>query len=112
MTETVGARSRAQMVVAAAAVLTANGCKKAAPPPAPPPAEVAVVEVQPQRVPVSSEFTGEVQAYRRVEVRPRVEGSLSRARSPRAPWLSRVRCSTASIRCGPVLPIKAPWPAR
>jgi membrane fusion protein (multidrug efflux system) len=64
------------MVVAAAAVLTVYGCKKAAAPPAPPPPEVAVVEVQPQRVPVSSEFTGEVQAYRRVEVRPRVDGVI------------------------------------
>jgi membrane fusion protein (multidrug efflux system) len=76
VTETGGSRRLAQTVLAAAAVLLANGCKKAAAPPAPPPAEVAVVQVQPQRVPVSSEFTGEVQAYRRVEVRPRVDGVI------------------------------------
>jgi membrane fusion protein, multidrug efflux system len=53
-----------------------TGCKHSAPPPAPPPAEVAVVKVTPNPVPESFEFTGEVQSYRRVEVRARIEGVI------------------------------------
>jgi len=68
-------RRRAQAIVAAAAVL-AGGCKKAPAPQAPPPPEVAVVQVEPRRVPTSYEFTGEVQPYRRVEVRARVDGVI------------------------------------
>ena len=43
---------------------------------APPPPEVAVVQVEPRRVPTAYEFTGEVQPYRRVEVRARVDGVI------------------------------------
>ena len=35
-----------------------------------------MVQVEPQRVPTSYEFTGEVQPYRRVEVRARVDGVI------------------------------------
>jgi membrane fusion protein (multidrug efflux system) len=37
---------------------------------------VAVVAVQPKPVPESFEFTGEVQPYRRVEVRSRIDGVI------------------------------------
>jgi membrane fusion protein (multidrug efflux system) len=39
-----------------------------------PPAEVSVVTVRPATVPEAFEFPGQVEAYRRVEVRSRVEG--------------------------------------
>jgi membrane fusion protein, multidrug efflux system len=75
--ETGGARRGAWTVVATAALLVSvEGCKKGAAPPAPPPPEVAVVQVQPQRVPTSFDLTGEVQPYRRVEVRSRVDGVI------------------------------------
>ncbi len=41
-----------------------------------PPAEVGIVTVQPTTVPESFEFPGQVEAYRRVEVRSRVEGII------------------------------------
>jgi membrane fusion protein, multidrug efflux system len=70
-------RSRAHATAFAAASLFLGGaCKKNSAPPAPPPPEVAVVEVQPQRLATSFEFTGEVQPYRRVEVRARVDGVI------------------------------------
>jgi membrane fusion protein (multidrug efflux system) len=72
-----GARTRALATTAAAAsLLLVGACKKNAAPPSPPPPEVAVVEVQPQRLPTSFEYTGEVQPYRRVEVRARVDGVI------------------------------------
>jgi membrane fusion protein (multidrug efflux system) len=75
VSDTGGTRYRAGTIVAVAAVLAAlAGCKKAAAPPAPPPAEVAVTQVTPERLPTSVELTGEVQPYRRVEVRSRVDG--------------------------------------
>jgi membrane fusion protein (multidrug efflux system) len=69
------ARRRARAIVAGAAVL-AGACHKAPAPKAPPPPEVAVVQAEPRRVPTSYEFTGEVQPYRRVEVRARVDGVI------------------------------------
>jgi membrane fusion protein, multidrug efflux system len=75
--EMTGARVRALAArVAAASLVLVGACKKNATPPAPPPPEVAVVEVQPRRLPTSFEFTGEVQPYRRVEVRARVDGVI------------------------------------
>ena len=73
MRQTGRARQRARAIAAGAAVL-AGACKKDPPPPAPPPPEVAVVQVEPRRVPTAYDFTGEVQPYRRVEVRARVDG--------------------------------------
>lgn len=75
MRHTERARRRTRAIVAGAAVL-AGACKKAPAPQAPPPPEVAVVQVEPSRVPTSYEFTGEVQPYRRVEVRARVDGVI------------------------------------
>jgi membrane fusion protein (multidrug efflux system) len=75
--QTNGARARALAMIALTASLAATaGCKKSSAPPPPPPPEVAVVSVQPQRLPTSFEFTGEVQPYRRVEVRARVDGII------------------------------------
>jgi membrane fusion protein, multidrug efflux system len=72
-----GARRSARVIAAGVtAAIVAAACKKDAPPPAPPPPEVAVVQVEPRRVPTSYEFTGEVQPYRRVEVRARVDGVI------------------------------------
>lgn len=65
------ARSMAMM-----ASLLVAGCKGDAPPPAPPSPEVAVVKVTPKPVPEFFEFTGEVQPYRRVQVRARIDGVI------------------------------------
>jgi membrane fusion protein (multidrug efflux system) len=58
------------------AVLPAAGCKKAPPPQAPPPPDVVVVTVEPESIPETFEFAGDVQPYRRVEVRARVDGII------------------------------------
>jgi membrane fusion protein, multidrug efflux system len=72
-----GARRGARTIVAGvAAAVVAAGCRKDPAPQAPPPPEVAVVQVEPRRVPTSYDFTGEVQPYRRVEVRARVDGVI------------------------------------
>ena len=68
-----GARAIAAGVAAA---VVAGACRKDPTPQAPPPPEVAVVQVEPRRVPTSYVFTGEVQPYRRVEVRARVDGVI------------------------------------
>ena len=69
-------RQTGTAIAALAAVIVAGACKKAAPPGAPPPPEVAVVKVEPRRVPTTYDFTGEVQPYRRVEVRARTDGVI------------------------------------
>ncbi|MEO8200453.1 MAG: efflux RND transporter periplasmic adaptor subunit [Gemmatimonadota bacterium] len=58
------------------ALTTFAGCKSKAPPPAPPPTEVVVFTVGPQSIPELFEFSGEVQPFRRVEVRSRIDGIL------------------------------------
>jgi membrane fusion protein, multidrug efflux system len=74
--QTSTARIGALAIVGVAALSLIQGCKKNAAPPAPPPPEVAVVQVQPERLPTTFEFTGEVQPYRRVEVRARIDGII------------------------------------
>ncbi|HEY4649669.1 MAG TPA: biotin/lipoyl-binding protein, partial [Gemmatimonadales bacterium] len=76
MRQTSTARIGALAIVGVAALSLIQGCKKHAAPPAPPPPEVAVVQVQPERLPTTFEFTGEVQPYRRVEVRARIDGII------------------------------------
>jgi membrane fusion protein, multidrug efflux system len=72
-----GARRGARVIAAGVtAAVLAGACRKNAAPPAPPPPEVAVVQLEPRRVPTTYEFTGEVQPYRRVEVRARVDGVI------------------------------------
>lgn len=68
--------------IAALAAVSLAACNKAptAGPPAgagaPPPSEVAIVTVAAASVPLSYEFSAQVVPYRRVEVRPRVEGII------------------------------------
>ncbi|HEU4699338.1 MAG TPA: efflux RND transporter periplasmic adaptor subunit [Gemmatimonadales bacterium] len=64
------------LVLAGGVAVASAGCKKSAAPPAMPPAEVGVVTVAARAVPVSYEFSAEVQPYRRVEVRSRVDGII------------------------------------
>ena len=60
--------------LATLALLLASACgKSGGVPPAFPPAEVAVLTVRPATVPETFEFPGQVEPYRRVEVRSRVE---------------------------------------
>lgn len=54
------------------------GCKKDAPPPAPPPPQVDVITLSPSSVPTSYEFSAEVQPYRRIEVRARIDGIIEK----------------------------------
>jgi len=63
----------ALLLIFSALVLVA--CGKPAPPP-PPPTEVAVLAVQPRPVEDQYDFMGEVQAFRRVEVRAQVSGVI------------------------------------
>lgn len=58
-------------------LLAAAGCKRAAAGGGFPPPQVAIVTVQPTPVPEPFEFPGEVQPYRRVEVRSRVDGIIT-----------------------------------
>ncbi len=69
-------RQTGRLFAVVAAGVLAGACKKDAPPPPPPAPEVAVVKVEPKRVPTSYQFTGEVQPYRRVEVRARTDGVI------------------------------------
>lgn len=59
---------------AAGVLLITTACGQKGDPPAFPPPEVAVLTVSPTTVPETFEFPGQVQAYRRVEVRARVDG--------------------------------------
>ena len=69
-------RRRPTQLLAFAALLFPLACRKAPPPQAPPPSEVGIVTVAPAAVPVTYDFSGEVQPYRRVEVRARIEGVI------------------------------------
>lgn len=66
--------------VSALGLLALVACKPASPPqagmPAMPPAEVAIVKVAPQTVPVMLEYTGQITGVRDIEVRARVTGIL------------------------------------
>ena len=53
-----------------------SGCKQEAPPAAPVQPEVRVVVAVAQSVPLTREWVGRVEAYRQVEVRPQIEGTL------------------------------------
>jgi len=63
-----------------------------------PPAQVTVVTVQPQRVPLILEYTGQVAGYRDVEVRARVTGILLKRHYQEG---SRVRAGQALFRIDP-----------
>lgn len=67
---------RAALAVASLFVVAA--CSRGpAKPFAPPPTQVGVVTVSPTSIPEQYEFVGQVQPYRRVEVRSRVEGIVT-----------------------------------
>ena len=76
MRETYAVRLIGLAISASAVLGLMEGCKKNGPPPTPPPPEVAVVQVQPERLPTTFEFTGEVLPYRRVEIRGRIDGII------------------------------------
>ncbi|MEO7085838.1 MAG: efflux RND transporter periplasmic adaptor subunit [Gemmatimonadaceae bacterium] len=61
-----------------AAGLAFGACSDAAPPQqkAPPPPQVGIVSATPMTVPEAYEFSGQVQPFRRVEVRSRVDGII------------------------------------
>ncbi len=63
----------ALVVLLAAAALA---CGKKSPPPQFPPTEVGIVQVSPQNVAEEYEFVGQVEPFRRVEVRSRVDGII------------------------------------
>ncbi len=57
--------------------VAASACAKSeAAPPVMPPAQVGIVTVAPHPVPLTYEFTGQVEPFRRVEVRARVDGVI------------------------------------
>jgi membrane fusion protein (multidrug efflux system) len=60
--------------VVSGVALVAAGCGRRGGAPAFPPPEVAIVTVEPETVPEIFEFPGQVEAFRRVEVRARVDG--------------------------------------
>ena len=68
-------RRGALIVVLIVCAFVLLGCSKPTPPPAKPP-EVAVLAVAPRTVEDQYEFIGEVQAFRRVEVRAQVSGVI------------------------------------
>jgi len=68
---------RLQWLAVALVLITIAGCKRAAAGGGFPPPQVGIVTVQPQTVPEAFEFPGEVQPYRRVEVRSRVDGIIT-----------------------------------
>ncbi len=72
----------ASTLMALSALLFVSACAKKAPeaPPAMPPQEVQVEAVKAATVPVTFEFVGNVQAYRRVEVRSSVAGIITARR--------------------------------
>jgi membrane fusion protein (multidrug efflux system) len=66
---------RAALAAVCLTVVGASACRKETPPPPPPP-EVSVVTVRPTTVEDDVAFTGQVQAYRTVQVRAQVAGVI------------------------------------
>ena len=67
---------RAGVAVSGAVLIGAAACKQPAPQ-APPPSEVSYITVAPRDVEDNLEFTGQVQAYRTVQVRSRAAGIVT-----------------------------------
>jgi len=74
----VAARAPLALVLAAAALVAGCGEKNEAAKAPPPPPEVIVAPVRVATIPVLREYVGNVQAFRSVEVRARVEGILEK----------------------------------
>jgi membrane fusion protein (multidrug efflux system) len=69
---------RTGFVVSLIVFLAASACKESAPGAfKPPPAQVGIVTVQPERISEQFEFVGQVEPFRRVEVRSRVDGIVT-----------------------------------
>jgi membrane fusion protein (multidrug efflux system) len=67
--------SSLRLLASAALLIGSAGCERAAPKQfAPPPAQVGVVSVASTTIPESYSFVGQVEPFRRLEVRSRVEG--------------------------------------
>lgn len=69
-------RIRSSVAGAAAFIVMLAACSRKPAPPQFPPTEVSIVEIRPGTVAQAYEFAGEVLSYRRVDVRPRVEGII------------------------------------
>ena len=83
---------RVALVAACIGSLGAAACRKAATP-APPPPEVSVVTVRPTTVEDDVLFTGQVQAFRTVQVRAQVSGVI----------VARTFTEGTEVRAGDVL---------
>ncbi|MEO7217855.1 MAG: efflux RND transporter periplasmic adaptor subunit [Gemmatimonadaceae bacterium] len=68
--------SAAVIPTALVSALLIIGCSKAAPPAAPPPSDVTVLTVTPRTVEDNLQFTGQVRAYRSVQVRALASGVI------------------------------------
>lgn len=68
--------SRPWAAISFLALLAVSSCGKGGAPAGFPPSEVSVVTVEPRTVPQTFEFPGQVQAYRSVQVRSRVDGVI------------------------------------
>ncbi|HEY4305754.1 MAG TPA: efflux RND transporter periplasmic adaptor subunit, partial [Gemmatimonadaceae bacterium] len=69
---------RPRFAIALGVAITAAACKPSAPPAfKPPPAQVGIVTVQPTRIAEPFDFVGQVEPFRRVEVRSRVDGIVT-----------------------------------
>jgi len=63
-------------ILACGVALFAVACSKPAAPPTPPPSEVSVLTVAPRSIEDKLDFTGQVQAYRSVQVRAQASGVI------------------------------------
>jgi membrane fusion protein (multidrug efflux system) len=69
-------RSATFLVAFSCAALLAAACSKPAAPPTPPPSEVSVLTITPRTVEDNLEFTGQVRAFRTVQVRAQASGVI------------------------------------
>lgn len=81
------------LAAAAAGSILAVGCSKPAAPPAPPPSQVTVLTVSPHAVEDKLDFTGQVRAFRSVQVRALASGVI----------LERPFIEGSEVRSGQVL---------
>jgi membrane fusion protein (multidrug efflux system) len=64
------------VVASACAAIFLSGCSKTAAPPTMPPSEVAVITATPRAVEDNLQFTGQVRAYRSIQVRAQANGVI------------------------------------
>ena len=95
-------------------LLAVSGCSKASGPgvqqqgqAAPPPAQVGIVTVTPATIAEPYELGAQVQPFRRVEVRARVEGIIVERPFTEGSVVSKGRCSTSWTRPGTTPRIEA-----